>query len=283
MVMRMRAGMAPTHGTRFAVVAWLGLLATGASARDTLIDAGTPYSNGVVAIEYLDTVSFTTGIRLWSATICAVACDERSVDVVGFLGVSFSGAGMRSTPGAEPGRGCFFNGIAYSPTPDTTWCTARMYPDSLVLLDTVDGGFFQSAPLLRWPELVIKEWLCRWVGCAPVCEGLVPDWSFITYARCPDSSRMAFQFANDTVVGGPSGRVVRWAVDSAGNGLFRTGVTAAKGPRCVSLRGLPEGWDSRAFDMRGRMLRGEQEAAPHASPLRVGAATVSGGRVVWRE
>jgi hypothetical protein len=81
---------------------------------------------------------------------------------------------------------------------------------------------------------------------------------------------MAFQFAFDTVLGGPTGQVVRWAVDSGGNGVFKISPVAvapraAREPTAVH-QPLDRTTSSMCtlFDLRGKRI----SAAPvngHAS------------------
>jgi hypothetical protein len=61
------------HKSPHVIAVMLALLALPASARDTLIDAHTPYASGLVALaEQDDTVSFTTGLGLsiWVLADC---------------------------------------------------------------------------------------------------------------------------------------------------------------------------------------------------------------------
>jgi len=226
-----------TAAGRFSLPATMVVaLASLAFAKDTLIDAQAPYACGVIAApapidgDERDTVLFSTGAGLTYVQLCGPMCDEYSCEATGFLGLAYGASGTRSPTGI--------------PSPDTAWFGGSFsFPDSLVATDTAGPLGWSSSWGCAF-GMPVKEWTCYSINCGMTgCVRWASDWHCLTYAHCPNGSHMAFQFAVDTTfVGGNwNGWVVRWAVDSAGNGVFKVGAT-----------GIPEVHGSRAAPKAGR-------------------------------
>jgi hypothetical protein len=166
-------------------------------------------------------------------------------------------------------------GIANSP--DSVWDAIGTAPDSIVPMDTLTIGMAHTLNAWLPAGLILREWICYGVVLPPTSRsGWVPDWNIIAYAHCPDSSHMAFQFAYDTVLGGPTGQVVRWAVDSAGNGVFKISpVAVAPGavrePTELHQRlGRTASSGSTLFDLRGKRIGAATARGRETGTLRAG-------------
>jgi hypothetical protein len=266
------------HIRPLALAAVLALAALPASATNTLVDAHAPYSSGVVPLAVNDTASFTSGIALLGALFCGYRCDEdRFSYAVGYKGVPYGSIGFGWAPGVTRPRYCVgMPGIAGSP--DSVWGAAGAAPDSILPIDTLYRSCVCIAIIgdtSYRSGLILREWVCTDIMLPPPnLSYWLPDWNIITYAHCPDSSHMAFQFAYDTVLGGPTGQVVRWAVDSAGNGLFKTGATPTAAPRAQRASSAAPARTPSApalFDLRGRRVRGALPPGIYAQTSAAGA------------
>jgi hypothetical protein len=222
-----KEGKMLVHRSPHVLVVLFALLALPACARDTLTDTHTPYASGLVALaEQDDTVSFSTGLGLsiWVLAGCLPIGESPSEAIVGYLGVPRGQAGIDAAKGATPGDWCVMPGVRQSR--DTLWNEAGSFPDSLRPLDTL--GRFACYGNRTWSaDLVARGWSCYYACLGVGCPDPPPahpseGWNVISYVHCPDSSHMKIEFVDDSA----QGRMIHWAVDSAGNGLFETGPTA---------------------------------------------------------
>lgn len=183
-------------------------------------------------------------------------------------------------------------GLHYTYTidnPDTVWDNALSLPDSLFGLDTFDTQILLAIPSL-YPSYGARGrcFAVRHVPTyppgTPVWCSEVPDHNTIIYARC-NSGRCVKLQVDTTVVPQPNGNCglvhVRWAADSAGNGLFRAVPTGARHPALCRTTQAAATAKSRMYDIRGRALPTQGADASGAPGRGAGFVVVPGG-LVWR-
>lgn len=152
---------------------------------------------------------------------------------------------------------------------DSVWDGANHYPDTAVAIDTTVGdcltlqGCFPDG--IRRPA----KWVCGF-GAGPFSgcvREFAPGWNKIFYVTGLDSRHYKFQACSievhvtDTCWGREPWAVhLRWAADSAGNGLFRD-ATPVRERTTVAPRTALAGEYRSAFDILGRRLAGSGAGA----------------------
>jgi len=222
-------------------------------AGQVLINADAPYLEGTVAARrgtiedyyaahiWNDTVVLSVGYS-FEAAIYPVLIPENGGfwEAVMATDTLHVRGGFRANPNLyyTGGPSCCY-GHSTLGNPDTVWDEATAFPDSLAPLDSIDQTGYWRPTSGKWYSVCFS----------PIC-GYVSDWNAIFYIECPGPRHLKLQVAgrsSDTVF-------VRWAVDSAGNGLFRTAPVAVKQPsvRTVQAAGSPA--NQQVFDLRGGLL-----------------------------
>jgi len=294
---------------RFCVTAVLGLavLAGGwssaARAQDTLlsdttVSVPTSYAEGALWTEApgpwqgLLHVTFSCGLLLrfrWGSGI--IPEDLGSYGIVLVARDSVDSSGYRREDGMTRSVGQVATLTVGSS--DTLWTSSRVLPDTLLDLDSViwwavgpatgdtslggPGKWFAHTNVFYFPPINPMQ-----------CEQ-VPGHNTVMYARCKRGRAMKFQVDSLIVLDAGSGYTrcgmfrVRWAVDSAGNGLFRENPTAVEQPRPRAVQPNVSHSPRRAYDIRGRALEPAVTGASRAPTHRAKALTVLGRQLVWRE
>jgi hypothetical protein len=183
-------------------------------------------------------------------------------------------------------------GTYTSGSPDTNWTSTPAIPDSLLPLDSF-CTYCWLYPIQ--PPLGNTG---RWFGYSDSYFNPPTDISWcltppghntIMYARCSSGRTMKLQVDSMVVRDLGEGNTrcstyrIRWAVDSAGNGLFGTSPTAVRETRLPAREALGTSLRLRQYDIRGRALSSTATGPSRNSAQRPRALVVAGGRLVWRE
>lgn len=245
------------HRRLFARSLAIVCVATPVFARNTLISVEMPYSSGHMALEHDDTIAFSSGIALLGVGINNGIPEGPWSLTIACMGVAYGHVGVRWSPGITRTQYCA-GPLGFAGSLDSVLTAVTSMPDSMEPFDTaciyyVAGNAGGYLPL----GVALRDWLCTRLFNPPYNNTRwVEDWKIISYAHCPDGSHMAFQFVNDTVLGGPTGQVVRWAVDSAGNGVFRIPPVAVKPGGLCAPGACRMQRNGELFDLRGSLLSG---------------------------
>jgi hypothetical protein len=257
------------------------------------VDATTPYAEGYVSIDKRilygtgtdeDTVAFSYGDTVAATTYYddfSLAGTNRAYLL--FLGQASGQASYRWTAGWVPEQHPGWPLCGYANNPDSVWENATQYPDSSLPVDT-----------LPEPKEV---GICCYAYCQYLdgCGGTLvkPNVGSIVYFHAAFGVHAKLQVAHVVVettgvyvvpVSGdtcpmvvPRRLEIRWAVDSAGNGLFKHEVgvrpqfLAAQNRQPASLR-------RRYFTLNGKRVRhgcGQTGASVLVEELSAGARTLT--------
>jgi hypothetical protein len=266
----------------------LALLQYPVSAGQVFVNADTAYVEGTVAARrgtiedyyaahiWNDTVVLSVGYS-FEAAIYPVLIPENggfweavmATDTVHVRG------GFRANPNLyyTGGPSCCY-GHSTLGNPDTVWDEATAFPDSLAQLDSIDETGYWRPTSGKW------FWIYHNAIPPLPSGGYYPgSWNAIFYIECPGPRHLKLQVAgrsSDTVF-------VRWAVDSAGNGLFRVSPTPVRETRLSAREARGPSSCLRQYDIRGRVLPAASTGPGSTALQRPRALVVAGGRLVWRE
>lgn len=158
--------------------------------------------------------------------------------------------------------------------PDTIWSDAVDYP---VVTANIDSTRIFVPPYYEPAKYVCRYGYCLLDSCA---DARTPGFSLIFYGKALNGGHMEFQACSFEVQNGPTCKSalplavhLRWAVDSAGNGLFKDPVSArsrsvARAGGAARTRGHVQ------FDILGRRVN----EVVHVRDVRLVGAVGSGMR-----
>jgi hypothetical protein len=265
----------------------LALLQCAVRAGHVFVNAEAPYSEGIVAarigtIEDIyaahtcnDTVEVSVGYSFEAATYPVMIPENGGFwDAIMATDTVHARAGLRWSPYLRDYGGPCCYGHGTMGCPDTVWEQATAFPDTLAPLDSIDETGYWRPTSGKWFWVSVSQ---PWP--LPSSSGYTSNWNSVLYIECPGPWYLKLQVAgrsSDTVF-------VRWAVDSAGNGLFRVSPTPVRETRLPAREALGTSLPLRQYDIRGRVLSSTGTGPSRNSAQRPRALVVAGGRLVWRE
>jgi hypothetical protein len=274
---------------------------TAATAQDTLhadtsINVDAPYAHGELWMAVgnicacdsryptlCQSVSFSSGVTA-ALSFSAGSLEDPSLYIKMLFGgpaLNATGYGWRDSMVTVLGTG----GRYTTGSDDTVWGASASYPDSLRAMDTLvcrSGAGGDTA--VRMPG----RWCFTNFSCFEYCivagfaaAEVEPQYNTVMYARSTNGRTMELQVGSyriDTTSFTPpaftriGAFLLRWAADSAGNGLYlHDGTAAERTPPAVRALRVNMHADTRSFSLMGQRLHARSLPGAARASVRVRA------------